>query len=573
MGELALLERLRQRKLVQWALAYLAGAWLLLQVLDLFSDAFGWSVSIQQIAIVLLGIGFFAALVLAWYHGEKGHQRVSGPELLMLTALLGIAGAAVTWVRTEPPRSPQNHPSPAPALPALSARQGSIAVLPLKNYSGDPAQEYFADGMTEELITTLTKIKALRVIAHQSVLQFKQSQQPVPEIARLLGVKFVMAGSVLQDGERVRITANLIDAATNTPVWGERFEQERRDVLALQREVALAIARQIEITLTPEDRARLADAPQVNPEAFDLYLKGTQTRYKQTPKAWAEAKNYFEQAIAKDSSYAPAYAGLGNVHFFSQDPAEARRLAKRAIALNPNLAEPHIVLGLILQTYDWDWAGAEQSFRQAISLDPGHAEAHHELSMLLMRRKRFSEALQEARHTLYLAPTSARFQAGLGEVFFYSGQYAEAVAAADKALVLDPSFSQAHGVRGLAYGQQRKYDEAVEAWNTCMRVTPACTDWAQANVGYIYAVSGRREEALQLLSTLTARWRDQRAAFIPYGIAQIYAGLGDREQALDWLERTIEPVTMSYLAIDPTLRSLHSEPRFQALLQKIGLSP
>jgi adenylate cyclase len=456
---------------------------------------------------------------------------------------------------------------------AAETKQGpaSLAVLPLANYSGDPAQEYFADGMTDELTTTLTKIEALRVIAHRSVLRFKRSDRSVPEIARSLGVSHVVDGSVLQDGGRVRITATLIDAATNTPIWVESFERERRDVMALQREVALAIAREIEITLTPQDRARLADAPKVDPEAFDLYVKGTQARYRLTSDAFREAAGYFERAVAEDSTYAPAYAGLASTYALSGDESRARRFADKALALNPDLAEPHMVLGMVRQFFDWDWAGAEDAFRDGIKLNPGYAEAHHELSMLLMRRRRFDEAMSEAQRTLYLAPTSARFQVGVAEVYLYSGRYREALSAAEKAGAIDSNLASSYLVKGMAYGHLGEYAKAEAALERCIELSPdeAC----HAELGYVYAVSGKRAEALKLLEALKPDPGSKQEFRIikSRSIAEIYTGLGDREQALTWLERRVEHGQGVYLAIHPAFRSLHGEPRFRALLTKLRL--
>ena len=455
---------------------------------------------------------------------------------------------------------------------AAQARRSSLAVLPLKNYSGDFAQEYFADGMTDELTATLTKLEGLRVIAHQSMLQFKHSDRSVPEIARLLDVRYVVDGSVLQDGDRIRISASLIDPATNTPIWGESFERERRDVLALQREVALAIAGEIEITLTPQDRERLGDAPKVDPGAFDLYIKGTQARYRMTSDAFREAADYFARAVAADSSYAPPYAGLAFVYALSGDRSRARRFADKALTLNADLAEPHMVLGMVRQFFDRDWVGAEEELRHAIRLNPGYAEAHHELSMLLMRRRRFDEALGEARRTLYLAPTSARFQLGVAEVYLYSGRYREALSAADKAHGLDSSAAGPYLITGMAYGQLGEFARAEAALERCVELWPeeAC----RGELGYVYAISGKLAEALELLEALKQeRGRSGELTLTSArGIAEIYAGLGEREQALTWLDRRVQEGGGGvYLAINPALRSLRGEPRFQALLKRVGL--
>ena len=446
----------------------------------------------------------------------------------------------------------------------------SLAVLPLKNYSGDPAQEYFANGMTEELTITLSKLEALRVIAHQSVLQFKHSDRSIPEIARLLNVRHVVDGSVMQDGRRIRITATLVDATRNTPVWSERFERERHDVMALQRDVALAIARAIEIALTPKDLARLAHVADVDPDAFAHYLKGTQARYvASATNDFTEAERHFARAIAKDSGYAPAYAGLALVHALDGREAQARQFAATALELDPSLADAHLALGMVREIFDWDWAGAESEFRQAIQLNAGHAEAHHELSMLLMRRRRFDEALREARGALYLAPMSARFESAAGHVLLYSGRYDEALDAANRATALDPTYLGPYYLRGHAYTHKGTHEQALKSWNECMAA--GCD--ARPELGYVYAVSGRRTEALKLLDTLKAGWEDgghTDAAAI--GIATILIGLGERSQALDWLERGVASGTfILYLPINPYFRSLRSEPRFQAMLKKVGL--
>jgi len=495
-------------------------------------------------------------------------RRVRGVVTALLIAVGAVGG--LLWRKATTPQAGRN-------VSRFETPVGrySLAVLPLKNYSGDPAQEDFAAGMTDELTTTLAKIEALHVIAHQSVRQFKHSDRPVSEIARSLGVGYVVDGSVVQERDRVRISATLIDAATNAPVWAERFERERSDVLALQRELALAIARAVEVALTPQDRARLAEAPVVDPKAFELYVKGAQARYRTTgPQDFAKAVNYFTGAIVQDSTYAPAYAGLAFVYALTGDEARARKFANKALALEPTLAEAHMVLGMVRHFSDWDWSGSEAAFREAIRLNPGYAEAHHELSMLLMRRKRFDEALREAQRALYLAPMSARFEIGAGEVYLYSGRYDEALQAADKALAVDSINAGSYLMRAYAYGEQQQYDKAAAAATKCIAL-----GWdvhGSALLGYVYAKSGRRVEALKLVDTLTAKWRKRNGELavsdVATGIAQIYAGLGDAGRALDWLERAVgTDMYVGYLGIDPTFRSLHAEPRFRTLLKAVGL--
>jgi tetratricopeptide (TPR) repeat protein len=388
-------------------------------------------------------------------------------------------------------------------------------------------------------------------------------------------VRYVVDGSVVQERDRVRLSATLIDAATNAPVWTERFERERRDVLALQRELAIAIARAVEVALTPQDRARLAEAPTVDPEAFELYIKGTQIRYRTNdPQDVAKAVNYFTGAIGQDSTYAPAYAGLAFIYALNGDKGRARQFADKALMLDPTLAEAHMVLGMVRHFSDWDWAGAEAAFREAIRLNPGYAEAHHELSMLLMRRQRFDEALREAQRALYLAPMSARFELGPAEVYLSTGRYNEALEAADKALAVDSINGGIYLLRAYVYGEQQRYDQAVEAAKKCIAL-----GWdvhGRAILGYYYAKSNRRMEALKLVDTLTAKWQARNGepglSDVAISIAQIYAGLGDPGRALDWLERAVgTDMYVAYLGIDPTFRSLHAEPRFRTLLKAVGL--
>jgi len=453
--------------------------------------------------------------------------------------------------------------------------QSSLGVLPLKNYSG-PDQEFFADGMTDELTNTLGKIEGLRIIAHQSMLQFKGSTRAAPDIARALRVKYLVEGSVQTDADRIRIRARLIDAARNTQIWTDGFERERRNVMALQREVALAIASAIEVALTPRDQERLAATRQVDPEAFNLYVRGTQARYAANfTNDFTGAKRLLEQAIARDSTYAPAYAGLALISAFELDKIRAQQMVDRALRLDPNLADAYVARGIISQFFEWNWNAAEQAFRRAIDSKPGHAEAHHELSMLWGRLGRFKEALPEARVALEYAPNDPRFQNGLAEVYLLGDEPEKALAEVEKLFRNDSTFAGPYFVRGTAYLMLERYDDAAQAWTQCLRLTEGCWS-ALGNLAYVYAKTGRESEAMRYLDSLRARWRhehDQRGAFwIANGLATGYAGLGQTDSALTWLERAAGPgVLMLYLKADPQYKSLHSEPRFQALLKRMHL--
>ena len=504
--------------------------------------------------------------------GRRTWLALGGVGVALLASSVGV-----TWWR-------QRAGDPAGTGTVATPRAAvSLAVLPLKNYSG-PDQDYFVDGMTDELTTTLTKIEAMRVIAHQSVLQFKQSTQPAPDIARTLNVEYLVDGSVRQDSTRVIVVASLVDAARNTPLWSDTFERGRSDVMALQREVALAITQAIQVRLTPQDQTRLAPTREPDPEALEDYLRGTQARFDaNTTGEFDKAIPFLNAAVAKDSSYAAAYAGLASVYGSMGDENKARAFADKALALDPKLAEAHMVRGMVLQYFDWDMAGAEREFREALRQNPGFAEGHHELSMLLNRLKKFDEALREGRKAVDLNPISLRFMNGVAEVQIYNGGEREALATAARLLATDSTFANAYMVQGIAYEVLEEWDNAIEAWTDCNRVLPVC-DESRARIGYAYGRSGRTDEARKVLRALLARVNEPdrshtRPPSAPHqgdlavDLAVVYLGLGDRAQALTWLERATDARSgyMLYLAADPIYKPLHEEPRFRVLLKRLNL--
>ena len=508
---------------------------------------------------------------------RMANARMRGPasSALRKRVALGLAGVVVVvagalevlrWSGTAPPTGTQAH---------------SLAVLPLRNYTG-PDQEYFADGVTDELTSTLTKIEAIRVIAHQSVLQFKGSMLPAAEIARKLNVKYLLDGSVRRESSLVRITASLIDAEDNRQVWSRVFEDDRRDVMQLQRRIALAVTQGIEVTLTAEDRTRLAPAHVPTPEVHDLYLKGTQARHEANLTGdFSKAIGYLTEAVGRDSLYAAAFAGLASAYLGRSDTTRARAFADKALAVDSMIADVHMVRGVIRQFLDWNFRGAESAFREAIRLKPGDAEAHHELSMLLSRVKKLDESLEESREAIASAPTIDRFMNGIGEVLVFSGdsvKHAEALAIANRLLSMDSTNAAARGLRAFAYERMGRWDDATAAWSACVR--PGAGDCGVdgfARIGYIHGLTGRASQAMQILNTLKARVderdRSGTQGDLAKDVATVYMGLGKREEALTWLQRAAELRSgwMLYLAIDPTFRPLHAEPRFQALLRKIGL--
>src|SRR6266478_9837113 len=352
----------------------------------------------------------------------------------------------------------------------LAGEITSIAVLPLKNLSGDPAQDYFADGMTEALITELGKISTLQVISHQSVLGYRQTTKPLPQIASDLKVNAVLEGTVLRAGDKVRITVNVVQALPERHLWAESFEFDQRDVLAVQGDVAKGVARQIRVKLLPQDLARLASSQRVDPEAYEAYLLGRAYFYKAPTKTnWTRAKEYFEKAIEKDPGYAPAYGGLAVLYMRMRGVPtrdardirlQARRWAEKALKLDDTLAEAHTALARIAQQ-EWDWAGAEREYRRAIEFNPSYPTAHIWYAQYLWAMLRSDESAAEAKRAQQLDPVSPFVNTWAGAAYFYAGRADEGMASMQKALELDPSFSDASLVLARAYLKQGMFQQAI----------------------------------------------------------------------------------------------------------------
>ncbi len=454
----------------------------------------------------------------------------------------------------------------------------SIAVLPLENLSGDPEQEYFADGMTDELITNLGKIGALRVISRTSVMQYRKAPKPMPEIARELNVDAVVEGSVLRAGDRVRITTQLVHAPTDQQLWAESYERDLRDVLALQREVARAIANGIKIKLSPDEETRLATTRPVNPEAHKAYLKGLYYQQKYTEEALRLSFKYFEEAIQRDPNYAHAYVGLSVSYLFSarlqflsadEVSAKIRAAAIKALELEETLADAHSVLGYVLDRYEWDSVGAEREFKRALDLNPNHAFAHADYANYLAERGRHEEAIAVAKRAEELDPLSIG-GARAAWVYYMARQYDQAIEQLRRILEAQPMDAFAHSVLGEAYVQKGMYEEAVVEFQQAITLTPG-SPWPLTELGNAYAVAGKRGEALKILAQLKQRL--SRGTYVsPYDMAVVYAGLGEKAQAFECLEkaRGKRAEGVYWVKVDPRLDPLRSDPRFQDLLRRMN---
>jgi len=454
----------------------------------------------------------------------------------------------------------------------------SLAVLPLDNLSGDASQNYFADGMTDELITDLAQISALRVISRTSVMVYKGARKPLPQIARELNVDAVVEGTVLRSGEQVRITAQLIEASTDKHLWSQSYEGELRDTLALQNRVARTIADQIRITLTPQEQAALKNVKVVNPEAYESYLKGRYFWNKRTANGLKVALAYFNQAIEEDPKYAQAYSGLADTYALLGDweygvlaPKEAypraKAAASKALELDDTLSEAHASLAS-LGMFDWDWQSAGKEFRRAIELNPGYATAHQWYAWNLNLLGRQSDAIAEMRKAESLDPLSLIISADMADVLFVARLYDESIQQSRKTLEMDPNFAVARFELGQVYLEKHMHNEAVAQLQKAVQLSEGNPTFI-ANLARAYFASGKRSEAVKLLSDLKKRSNPSYSNASE--IAVIYASLGDTDQAMNWLEKAYAERFNPGVLLRPGFDPLRSDSRFQNLVHRIGL--
>jgi TolB-like protein/DNA-binding winged helix-turn-helix (wHTH) protein/Tfp pilus assembly protein PilF len=455
----------------------------------------------------------------------------------------------------------------------------SLAVLPLDNLSGDASQNYFADGMTDELITDLAQISALRVISRTSVMVYEGARKPLPQIARELNVDAVVEGTVLRSGDQVRITAQLIEASTDKHIWSRSYEGDLRDTLTLQRRVASAIADQIRINLTPQEQAALKNTRSVNPEAYESYLKGRYFWNKRTADGLKVALAYFNQAIEEDPKYAQAYSGLADTYALLGDwqyavmtPKEAFPKAKsaaiRALELDNALGEAHNSLAFVLDGFDWDLDSGGKEFRRAIELNPGYATAHHWYAWHLSLLGRYDEAIAEMRKAENLDPLSLIINSDLAELLVLAHSYDESIQQSRKTIEMDPNFALAHNQLAQAYLQKHIYGEAIAEMQKAVQLSggsPTCV----SNLARAYVASGKRTEAVQLLSDL--RRRSNSSYSNASEIAMIYASLGETDEAMNWLARGYEERFNPGVLLRPGFDPLRSDRRFQTLVRRVGL--
>ncbi|HXE32406.1 MAG TPA: winged helix-turn-helix domain-containing protein [Verrucomicrobiae bacterium] len=502
----------------------------------------------------------------------SGHARLTKSHALLLTTAFAIlAVSIVLWLA-------RTGGAPANAAPRLN----SIAVLPLENLSGDPSQEFFADGMTDQLITDLAKVGSLRVISRTSVMQYKGTRKSLPEIARELNVDTIVEGSVIRSGQRVRVTAQLVQAPTDLHLWAETYDRDLGDILKLQGEVAEAIAGQVRAQLTPTQQALIRRAAAVDPAAYDAYLKGRLYFVNEftKPDSLKKAQHLFEEAIQKDPNFALAYAGLADTYVYlaftgvlQKDPAyrSAKEALAKATQLDDTIGEAHDTLGVLSWQFDWDRDAAEREFNRAIALAPSYSCAHEDRAIFLASVGRRSEALAEIAKIDQLdygfSSASAESQ-----TYYALRDYPALIEASKRGLLLDPKDSGQHYFLGVGYEGTGELQKAISEYQQALQLSDGSLTPAVA-LAHAYSAAGKKAEADKILRDLERKAKHAPAS--PYTMATIYAGLGENDKAFALLEKAYSEKSLDFvlpLQSDLLLDHLRLDPRFQIMLHRIGLT-
>ncbi|UCF19059.1 MAG: tetratricopeptide repeat protein [Gemmatimonadota bacterium] len=546
MSKLSIAEQLRRHRIFRIAVVYAAVAFVLWQAAEIAVPALNLPNLFLTFVVVATFAGFPIALLLGWAFNIR-------------------------------------HPSelpPEPLGPAAGDRW-SIAVLPFVNLSADPENEYFSDGVTEDIITHLCKVSDLKVISRATVMQYKSTEKNLKQIGQELGVGTLIEGSVRRAADRVRITAQLVDAQSDQHLWAETYDRELTDIFAIQSDVALRIAGALKTTLSPEVRARIQREPTANLEAHNSYLLGTFYWNKRTGEGFSRAVEHFQHAIELDESYALAHVGLADCYnllpfYGDAHPGEAhpkaRAAALRALELDEALAEAHTSYAFVETWYDWDWSVAESEFKRALALNPSYAKAHHWYAWYLTIRREPDKAVERVALARDLDPLSLIINTDLGDLLYYARRYDESLEAQKKTIQMDPTFWPAQVNIGRAYFQNGMVEEAIDSFRKAIRLSKNHPSGV-GMLGYALAATGNRDEALRLIDEL--KELSTRVNVPSYLMAIAYAGLDDRDSAFEWLHKAHEQRDSAwliyYLKADPWADRLREDARFGELLERMGL--
>jgi TolB-like protein/Tfp pilus assembly protein PilF len=540
-----LTRELQRRHVYRVAVVYAAVAFVLWQAAEIAVPALGLPEWHLTVVVVVTLAGFPVVVLLAW-----------------------VFDVRVPWLRRSEGKE-------------RGRDRRSVAVLPFVNLSVDPENEYFSDGVTEDIITHLCKISDLKVISRHSVMQFKEKAHSLREIGQDLGVATILEGSVRRAADRVRITAQLVDVQTDEHIWAEMYDREFTDIFAIQSDVAIRIAGALEATLSPAVRALIEKEPTGSLDAHNSYLLGTFYWNKRTEEGFRRALEHFEEAIEEDSSHALAHVGVADCYnllpfYGDAHPGQAHPKAKsaalRALELDDTLAEAHTSFAFVETWYDWDWSVAEAEFKRALALNPGYARAHHWCAWYHTIRGELDEAVARVTRARELDPLSLIINTDVGDLFYYSRRYDEALEQQRKTVNMDPSFWPAHVNLGRAFVQKELYQEAIDSFHKAIDLSKGHPSGVGV-LGYAYAVCDMRSDSLDMLDKLEEL--STRVNVPSYLRAMIYAGLGDKGQAFAWLERAHNERDSAwliyYLKADPWADSLREDARFTRLLESMGL--
>lgn len=563
------LDRIRQRKLVQWGIAYLAVAWVLLQVLAFVSQSFDWSPRVARVATVIAVAGLVAVLVLAWFHGERGRQRASVAEAVILGAVL-IAGVIAAW------RLRGNDAAVVVTGMTPPVEQNSIAVLPFIDMSAGQDQEYFSDGVAEEILNALARIPGLRVAARTSSFSFKDRNVPVDEVGKRLRVANVLEGSVRRAGDKVRITAQLIDVSNGYHVWSETFDRQLQDIFDVQQEISRTIADRLRVRFAPtHTEAKIT----TNQDAYDAYLRGRYFLAKRTPDGLRRAEQYFRTSSTLDPNFAPAYAGMAAALLVlplyadidaSEVRPRARKAVLRALELDSTLADGWAGLGYIRMSYDHDWQGAAEAFDRALSINSNDANTHIWYGDFLSGQGLVRESIPHYERAVQLDALSAIRHVSLGWMLMAGRRFDDSARELQLATELDPNLVDGHTHLARLRLFQGHYEAAIKG----LEAAVAQSQRRAVEVGFLghaYAVAGRRADALRIIDELETRRASGNATSM--AIAFVHIGLGNIDQAFRAIEQARRAGDMWLTENNPDLifDPLREDPRWDRLRKRMGI--
>jgi len=566
----AFLAKLKKRHIIETLAAFIGGGWLILEFVHwLLVDHYHFPEKTIDVTFVTILGALLCTLIWRWFSGREGSRKfrlefVLIPLVALITILLDVN--LLLHLKGHEPE----------AVPAAKWKN-SIAVLPFIDTSPQRDQEWFCDGITDEIIGRLSNISELKVSARTSVFYFKGKEQDIREIGQKLGVAAVLEGSIQKVESKLRARVQLINIADGFHLWSEEYDRELKDVFAIQDEIALAVADKLKLTLLGDEKAKLAKQKEIDPAAYEEYLKGLYYWWQWSEEGATNALLHFRRAIEIEPNYAPAHAGMALVYTAGWlqvwPPREwvpkGKEIAQKAIQLDSKLADGYIAMGMARMNFDWDWAGAQKDLKKALELSPNSPLALDFYSNFLQVQGRFDEAVIVQKRALELDPLSAGLYHDLGCIYFVSRQFDRAIPNFRKALELDSNFHTTRTFLGFAYLRTGKSAEALAEFQTLAQWAPDLP-WVQGSLGYFFALTGRHADAKNVLSGL-----DQlaRKRYVPcWARAIVYIGLGQKISALDWLEKAVEEHDGSiwWINVDPWYDSLRNEPRFQELLKKVG---